>query len=270
MTARGWEDLSKILYLYEEDRLNVNENLVGQYIQNEKAVREFTAYYDLYNKYKETYRADQILKGNMPAESIEKAKAAQVDERFALEGLLIDKVKLIIRRVVQRSTTLKSLVPVLREVKASGNSLILLSSEKEKTQEQYNSRLKANALTAGDKLMLKSKLLLLDEFIDAIKDVPEGDDMNQRALNLYNEKVAELKLQAKEATDAIDNMFIFISKAFGDESNEMLVGVTELTIDNAAAEFLATFGSGEYERYNGILMVSDREKTLRSDIEKLL
>ena len=47
VTARGWEDLSEILSLYEEEGMKTDENLVGQYIRNDRVVREFTAYYDL-------------------------------------------------------------------------------------------------------------------------------------------------------------------------------------------------------------------------------
>ena len=50
VTARGWEDLSQILTLYEEEGLTVDETLVGQYLRNERVVKEFTAYYDLYQK----------------------------------------------------------------------------------------------------------------------------------------------------------------------------------------------------------------------------
>lgn len=49
VTARGWEDLSQILYLYEEEGLAVDEVLIGQYLRNERVVKEFAAYYDLYN-----------------------------------------------------------------------------------------------------------------------------------------------------------------------------------------------------------------------------
>lgn len=63
VTARGWEDLSEILCLYEEEQLPVDESLVEQYLHNDKVVREFTAYYDLYNKYKKDYRIEEILEG---------------------------------------------------------------------------------------------------------------------------------------------------------------------------------------------------------------
>lgn len=47
ITARGWEDLSEMLILYEEEQIPVEESFVGQYLRNERVVKEFTAYYDL-------------------------------------------------------------------------------------------------------------------------------------------------------------------------------------------------------------------------------
>ena len=38
VTARGWEDLSQMLYLYEQDGLKVEDSLVEQYLHNEKVV----------------------------------------------------------------------------------------------------------------------------------------------------------------------------------------------------------------------------------------
>ena len=93
VTARGWEDLSEILYLYEEEGIAPGEHLMSQYLKNDEVVREFAAYYDLYNKYKETYKADALLEGNFSDETILKAKNAKSDERLALEGLLLDRIE---------------------------------------------------------------------------------------------------------------------------------------------------------------------------------
>ncbi|MBQ7480695.1 MAG: AAA family ATPase, partial [Lachnospiraceae bacterium] len=41
VTARGWEDLSEILKLYEGASLQVDDTLIDQYIRNETVVREF-------------------------------------------------------------------------------------------------------------------------------------------------------------------------------------------------------------------------------------
>ena len=76
VTARGWEDLSQILYLYEEEGLTADETLIGQYLRNDRIVKEFTAYYDLYNKYKKNYHVEDILAGKAPEDTVIRAKAA--------------------------------------------------------------------------------------------------------------------------------------------------------------------------------------------------
>lgn len=63
ITARGWEDLSEMIKLYEESNLPVRKTLVEQYIRNEKVVREFIAYYDVFKKYQSSYNVGEILSG---------------------------------------------------------------------------------------------------------------------------------------------------------------------------------------------------------------
>ena len=62
------------------------------YVQNEAIAREFAAYYDLFNKYRDDYRIDEILAGGDVAGIIERATEAEFDERLSLVGLLLDAV----------------------------------------------------------------------------------------------------------------------------------------------------------------------------------
>ncbi|MDE7114408.1 MAG: AAA family ATPase, partial [Acetatifactor sp.] len=109
VTARGWEDLSQMLYLYEEEQLAAEESLVAQYIRNPRIVREFTAYYDLYNKYKKDYRINEILEGRAPVQAIAKAKEAAFDERLSLLGMLLDRVQADMNAVMEQAAFLKDL-----------------------------------------------------------------------------------------------------------------------------------------------------------------
>ncbi len=106
VTARGWEDLAEILALYEDEQLPVDETLVGQYLRNEKVVKEFTAYYDLYNKYKKDYRIEEILSGKPSVHAIARAREAAFDERLSLLGMLLDRVKADMREVMEEAAVL--------------------------------------------------------------------------------------------------------------------------------------------------------------------
>lgn len=53
VTARGWEDLSRMLLTLEELELPVTEELPGQYLQQEEIAGEFWLYYRLYQSFRE-------------------------------------------------------------------------------------------------------------------------------------------------------------------------------------------------------------------------
>ena len=63
VTPRGWEDLSKMLLLYEKNGIEADEDLIVQYLQNNSTAKEFNVYLGLFNKYKEEYPVDAILNG---------------------------------------------------------------------------------------------------------------------------------------------------------------------------------------------------------------
>ena len=122
ITARGLEDLSQLLKLYVEEEIPVEESLIGQYIRNDRVVKEFGAYYDLYQKYKNDYNVEEILSGTVSEQAKDKARKADFDERLSLMGMLIDKVQQDIRENMQTSETLHELMNPLRALKAKAEA----------------------------------------------------------------------------------------------------------------------------------------------------
>ena len=86
----------------------------------------------------------------------------------------------------------------------------------------------------------------------------------------YNGRIAALKNCVADKQSRIDNLFSSVAQVFGEESNEMLLLVTELTLGAKSAEFFASFGSESYEKYNALLMVDDRKESLRKEILNIL
>lgn len=89
VTARGWEDLSQVMKVYEQLGFAIDYDFVVQYLQDEEIARDFAAYYELYNKYKNIYRIPEILEGSIPENSMT-IKNAPFDEKLSLLGLLLD------------------------------------------------------------------------------------------------------------------------------------------------------------------------------------
>ena len=100
VTARGWDDLSQMIALYEQHNLTIDEDLVGQYLQDQKIAKQFAVYYDLFNKYRSDYQVDEILAGNVSEDILERAMKAGFDERLSLIGLLLDAVTEEIKIVI--------------------------------------------------------------------------------------------------------------------------------------------------------------------------
>lgn len=88
VTARGWEDLSQMLYAYEELELPVSAGFVQEFLQYPMVARDFAAYYELYRRYRSDYGVMKILEGIEPGAVRERAKAAPWDERISLVHLL--------------------------------------------------------------------------------------------------------------------------------------------------------------------------------------
>jgi len=257
VTARGWEDLSDIIYLYEEENLKVTENLIGQYLRSDEVVREFGAYYDLYNKYKKAYKVDELLNGNIPESVIKKAGEAPLDEKLSLVGLLLDKVKDEVKDIMDTTDILTEILPSLKNVKASDDEKASLKALIDARNTIIEKKSKAGSLTGIEKKKNKRIIALYEEMVNS-------------GLSVYNDNVNLIKEKTIAEKKRIDNLFLVCKEAFGDDSNEMLVAVTELTLSNATARFFASFGSESYDKYNALLMVGDRKEDLRKEILNIL
>ena len=90
VTARGWEDMSSLMYVYEELGISINAGVVGEFLHNEDIAEDFAAYYDLYNKYRDDYGINNILAGNATSDIYRRMINADYDERLTVVNLLLD------------------------------------------------------------------------------------------------------------------------------------------------------------------------------------
>ncbi len=270
VTARGWEDLSEIILMYEEDGLKVDETLVDQYLRNEKIVKEFCAYYDLYNKYKSDYKVEALLDGNIAELAIKKAQAAGFDERLSLVGMLLDKLQVEMKDVICTSDYLTELMAPLKAVKGADSVYDMLQVQADARQKIMHNLEKANSLSPVDRRKHKRIIAFLTnarkELVAAGKE--DGEQSFAFVKDLFDAEVANMKRTVSHTGNRLHNLFTFAAKAF-EEGNEMLVLVTELTVNTYSARYISMFGCEDYQKYNKLLMVSERQNTLREDISDL-
>ena len=276
VTARGWEDLSEMLNLYEEEQLPVDETLVGQYLRNEKVVKEFTAYYDLYNKYKKDYHIEDILDGSPSVQAIARAKEAAFDERLSLLGMLLDKVQADMKDVMEQASFLSDLKNPLKAIGAeaekcqTGQVLTMLEKQAEGRKKLLENLQNANSLSDADRRKHRSIVRFLEESRKemAVREFAGGMESYEFLKEKYGRLVARMKQETEVVGRELHALFAFAEEAFA-EGNEMLILVTELTVNTASARFIATFGSPDYKRHSEELMLSERSNDIKAQIAEL-
>lgn len=325
VTARGWEDLSEILGLYEEEGIKADEALVGQYIRNERVVKEFTAYYDLFNKYKKEYQTEEILNGTAEARTIERARIAPFDERLSLLGMLIDKETSEIGEDMEISDYLTELLKNLKAIRAA----LEKRAQKTKAAQESgkgavgNGKATAGSGKAGDKaggrasgqsgpsgqlsvtdmlerqIQGRKKQMEAARIAGALSErelrkgrrilhfleeekrhlLVEGTGSSGKSYSpsaaefsclktAFDAQTAELRRRVNQTKKRLDNLFAFVENAFV-EGNEMLILVTELTVRNDSARFIAQFGCEAYHRHGQELMLSERSSGLWEEVAAL-
>lgn len=280
VTARGWEDLSEILTLYEEEGMKVDETLVEQYLRNDKIVREFTAYYDLFNKYKKEYQTEEILNGTRSEQTVERARIAAFDERLSLLGMLVDKMMSEIRENMETSDYLSDLFTGLKAIKSAaekqteGEKSVTVEEMLEKQagarKKQMEASLKAGNLSETEKRKNNRIVRFLEEakkelYLDGQKDAL---DAFAKVRAKFEKELSEMKTETMKIKARLENLFSFVEEAFA-EGNEMLILVTELTVNHNSARFISRFGCDAYQKHNENLMLTERQTLLKEEIAAL-
>ncbi len=272
ITARGWEDLSQMIKLYEMHGIAVNEKLTSQYIQNKKISRSFAMYYDLFNKYKSDYQVDKILDGKETEEIAERAKKSKFDERLALIRLLLDAVSEETKAVINEEKVLKETLGALKSFRTKLTSEVtpkkVLGELTANTRKRASS-MKTSSSGSKDKIsVLKETANILSEYSALI----ENENDPKTAFGIIKEKfdnrVKNLSRTAENTKKKLSNMFSFLEKVFG-EGQEILIVITELTSNVYTAGFIGKYGCDEYFRHNKELLFYERQKEIIAEIESL-
>ena len=275
VTARGWEDLSSILYGYEDMGYTPDENLICQYLQDEEIARDFSAYYQLYAKYQKDYPIAELLSDSLEESTINElcalASRAPSDERLSVAGLLLDGWNNYFLKFHEEDLFVTMLQDVLRQAKTS----LLMGNTFASFVENYRTAYKVkqeNHLLSDSEAdrteriagVLEQDLSLIQQ--NRISD-PEGvTDVLRQSLT----QAAEIRqTAARSASYALKKGFSFAEKAFG-EGPEILFLVSDLSHNSNAVSFIQTFGCEEYFHFNHKLKFQEERESLLQEIDSVM
>lgn len=274
VTARGWSDLSDMIKLYEENNLPVDEMLISQYLQDKTIAINFAVYYDLFNKYKSDYQISDILCGNATNEIKARATAAKFDERFSLVGLLLDALSNEFVNVYYAEKVQREFVKLLKAMKKANavetNIHSFIADQLSDIDNRISNGKQASSLSSEEEKILrflKNKLtemnnLLIDSKLDSKEAIDEI--INKK----YFEESQKLKDQVSACQTKVNNAFTFLEEVFG-EGKEILIFVTEMTINYYSSYFISKYGCEKYFEHNKDLLFYERQKDLIADLGDL-
>ena len=273
VTARGWDDLSQMIQLYEMNSITVDESLISQYIQNSRIAKDFSVYYDLYLKYKSDYQIESILEGKSNKAILKRAKDAKFDERLALIGMLLDSLNYSVKAVIEEYNGLTELAAVLKNFKilivgTNKNPKECLSELVQKMNKDVESAKVSGHLSKEDITRLKNNIEFINNNMANIGSETDCNKVFKFIKNNYDERVKAHKVSADLCGKRIANAFSFLEKAF-DEGQEILIVVTEMTSNGYFAKYISLYGCDSYFKHNKNLLFYERQNEIDRALENL-
>ncbi len=285
VTARGWDDLSAMMQLYEERELAVDELLIGQYVQNAEIAKRFSVYYELFTKYRADYQIDRILAGTADGAVLDRARKAGFDERVSLMELITDALGGRLRETVLEERAVAFAHGRLAELRdavgagAGANAGDAGTAANVSSDMQPSLRAEAAALQARLDVERKAGLLSDEKYVSyertlALVDraLRSGGESGKVTFNqvkeLFGELVDALDARIAATSDALNHAFAFVEDAFG-SGQEMLLLVTDLTVNRYGMTFINDHGCDSYFKHNETLLFHERGTDLAARINRL-
>ncbi len=281
VTARGWEDLSRIIKVNEKLGILVNENLTSQYLQNKDIARDFADYYDLYKRYNELYRIPDILEGRFP-ENTRSIREGSFDEKLSIIGLLSDKLMDEFRDYALQQEVQRILFETIKGAGAAADSgeniLDYFDNKADSIEKETDSGIETGMISRQEEREKRLAVIKLRE-LSSIVSKECGNDGGkasfEQAKMWFTSRENARQDKIKVVGEHLTNSFTFLEKAFGNEesltgSQEMVIFITELSNAYHSLKFVKETGNEAYYKYNKLLLLNDRKRELQDVVEKLV
>ena len=275
VTARGWEDLSNLMMVYEEMGNPIDETVVHEFLHHTEIAEDAAAYFDLYRKYQDDYGIKEILNGRVKPEVFARIYAAAFDERLAVTNLLIDGLQTFFVKYREEKYITDNWYECLKNYRKgiveAYNPIQYYEKLLQKKETEITAMQEAGYYTRKE-LKLQNRLLRkLKEGLTEMDATLFGEKKNMAENCFLNVKrgfdVQKIVLgQTEDLTAAaLEHAFDFMEQAF-ENGQEMVVFVTELTLGKDAVMFLAEHTCERFLKYNEQLLIGTKKAELLSEI----
>ena len=269
VTARGWEDLSEIIYAYEGLDRKVDMEVAVQYLQYPKIAQDFSNYLELFYKYRKDYQVDSILSGTIPEDTLVKLRYAPFDERLQIVSLLLSRLGGRFREVKAQDTETAHIFEFLKDFRTAMDDTlqpaVLYEKQLEEIRAQVRRRIDAGQNEKELKEEYRGVFRTLQSWMPDVK--ASGGDVWELLREKFGTVRSDLEAEEQKTSEMLEYAFDFMEAAFG-ESQEMVFFITELSANAGAMWFIGENECPRYYRYNKSLLFEDRGADVRKQLDE--
>ena len=275
-TPRGWEDLSRLIQVYEKLDKTVDKDVVVQYIQYPQIARDFAGYLELFYKYRTDYQIDEVLNGHIDDILVKKAAHASFDEKLSVTGLLLSRLNKVFGKVQAEEEKLATVFDLLKEAKEplmgvqKDQPVVYLEDVKNGYLADSGMKKKAGLLSREDLHHDQQVLDTLEKYVLNLKkeNVQAGEAAFSFLRGWFNEEKEGYEEDFDQAARQLEYAFDFMESAFAG-GQELVVFITELNTSSPAVSFLQEYSCERYYRYNKELLFRENTRDILERIRQL-
>lgn len=262
VTPRGWEDLSRLLSVYEKMGKTADREVVVQYLQHPKIAKDFANYLMLYEKYQKDYQVEEILSGKVQEAVYDKIAHGAFDERLSLTGLLLSRLGAVFGEVLFQEEVIQRVMGILRRFREMENAGAgeRISGLIRQTEEEWETLTKQELLNRKENQIYRNVLERLEGIRQRVYDWEQEQTEKAEtcaAWEFLQEEFGKdsdaFEEEFARAGQMLEYGFDFMEAAFGD-SQEMVIFITELNANPSCVYFLKAYECERYYEYNQKLM----------------
>lgn len=267
-TARGWEDLSQLIQVYETLGKKTDRDVVYQYIQHKNIAKDFANYLELYYKYKKDYSVEDILRGEWNTAVLQKVKAAPFDEHLSLVSLLNGKLSEMFHECFLCDAYVSKLYEYLIDYRENQTTMMIEDVWRQAEKDLEEQR-KKELLTRREETIFKKVTAALERFAKSMKgELFIGNETFDKVKEMFRQEVEVREDLIRQTSSMLDNVFQFMEDVFG-ESQEMVALITELNANYYGVWFIQENGCDLYYRYNKGLLFHERRQAIMREMDEV-
>lgn len=272
-TPRGWEDLSRLMEVYERLGKPVDRDVIGQYLQFPRIASDFSNYLELYHKYRDDYQVDEILGGTIRESLCNRLMRARFDEKLSVISLLLSRLNRGFKETLRAGDRLEFLQGELKHLRDndSGDGIeTRLLKAREQIENDRQAKQRAGLLSRRDDELNRDAAGTLERFEKTLRleNFTDEECAWDRIRALFDGERRAYEAVFDQAGRQLECAFDFLEAAFG-SSQELAVFITELNTNQSSVRFLREYDCPRYYQYNEGLLFSRREDAIKEQIGNL-